>query len=225
MIQFNLLPDVKLEYLKSRRLKRSVILISTVVAGAAFGIALLLFFSVNVLQKQHIKDQNNDIKKYSSELQNTKDLNKILTIQNQLGSLTKLHDDKFVASRLFSYMAQVTPAKVSIATANIDFTSNKIIVGGNADSLNTINKFADTLKFTTYSADGADSKNAFSNVVLSNFSQDPKGGATYQFNLDFDPAIFKGDKEVTLTVPKIISTRSETEKPESLFNNSNGTSQ
>ena len=86
MIQFNLLPDVKLEYIKAKKSKRLVALISTLTCAVAIALVVLLFTVVNVFQKQHLSDLNADIKKYSTSLKNTKDLDKILTIQNQLKS-------------------------------------------------------------------------------------------------------------------------------------------
>lgn len=219
MIQFNLLPDVKLEYIKSNRLKRSVIMLAVIISGVSIGIFILLFLMVNLLQKQQIKNQTKDIKNYSEQLENTPDLNKILTVQNQLLSLPELHDKKVVAARLFPYLTQVTPAKASISRLNVDFTANTMTITGTADSLNTVNKFVDTLKFTNFktTTDSSDKK-AFSEVVLQTFSRDDKS-ASYQINLKYDPTIFYGADEVTLTVPKIITTRSETEKPDALFQN------
>jgi len=221
MIQFNLLPDVKLEYIKAKQTKRTAVLASIAVCGVTISVLALLFVSVNVLQKKHLSDLNKDIKTYSTQLNNTKDLNKILTIQNQLNSLPGLHDDKVVGSRLFTYITQVTPANATISKFDIDFTANTMTITGTADNLGTINKFADTLKFTKYkTADGKEG-NAFSNVVLTTFSRD-SSTASYQLNLQFDPVIFNGAQDVTLTTPKIISTRSETEKPSDLFQSGTG---
>lgn len=219
MIQFNLLPDVKLNYIKAKKTKRMAILISVGCGGTALAIVLLLFLAVNVFQKQHLRDLNSDIAKYSQQLRGTKDLDKILTIQNQLKSLPALHDGKVVSSRLFVFLSQLTPSKATISKSNIDFTTNKLTINGSADDISTINKFADTLKFTTYTA-GDKKGNAFSNVVLTNFNRD-NNGTSYQLDMSFDPAIFDNAQDAKLTVPSIISTRSETEKPTDLFQTSN----
>ena len=217
MIQLNLLPDIKLEYLKTERTKRKIILISSACAGAALLLLLMLFVVVNVLQKQHLNSLNKDIKTYSAKLSGTTDLNKILTIQNQLESLPAMHDQKVVASRLFSYMSQLTPNQASIASLKVDFVGNTISFSGTADALETVNKFTDTLKFTTFkTADGSSEDKAFSNVVLNNFSRDDKI-THYQIDAHFAPVIFDNAQEASLITPKIISTRSETEKPAALF--------
>jgi hypothetical protein len=223
MIQFNLLPDIKLEYIKARRSKRMVLLTSVAVTGVSLFIFASLFFVVNVLQTKHISDLNGDIKKYTVTLKAVPDLDKVLTVQNQLQNLTSLHDQKPVSSRLYDYLGQVTPAQVTISSAQADFTTHTLSLVGNADAISTVNKYVDTLKFTEFSVAGqGGTKKAFSQVVLGGFSSGDKT-ATYQISLNFDPDIFDGTKQVTLVVPKITSTRSETEKPGDLFQQSTNT--
>ena len=217
MIQFNLLPDIKQEFVKTRRLKRNTAMIAAIVTGVAITIMILLLLVVDVAQKKHLRDLNGDIKKYSAQLQAIPDLPKILTVQNQLGSLPALHDQKAIASRVPDYLAKITPAQASVTKITIDFTKNTIEITGEADSLGTVNKYADTIKFTTYTTDqNTQSKDAFSQVVLSNFSRTDKN-ADYTLTFMYDPAIFDGKTTTNLTVPKIITTRSETEKPNDLF--------
>src|SRR5690349_4497120 len=94
MIQFNLLPDVKLQYIKTRRTKRLTMIISVISAAACLTLLILMFVSVKVVQKKHINDLSKDIKSQVKTLNNVQDLNKILTVQNQLNSLPDLHQNK-----------------------------------------------------------------------------------------------------------------------------------
>jgi hypothetical protein len=217
MIQFNLLPDVKQEFIKARRAKRSVGVIATLSAVGALALLLIMVALVHVAQKKHLSDLNKDIDKYSHQLSEVPDLNKILTIQNQLSSLPALHEEKPTVSRLFGYMTQVTPTDVSLDQVRIDFEAGGVTVLGTADRLETINKFVDTLKFTKFKVDeGEADKNAFTEVVLVSFSRDDKG-AGLQVTFKYDPEIFDSTKKISLDVPKIVSTRSETEQPKALF--------
>ena len=219
MVQFNLLPDVKLHYVRARHLQRSIIAIAGLATAAALFVLILMVLVVHVFQKKHLSDVNNDIKKYTTQLKSTPELTKILTIQNQLNSLSALHGQKPVTSRLYGYVGQITPAKVSITKLDVDFDQHTIEIGGTADSLATVNIFVDTLKFTTFSTpEGANTlNNAFSSVVLNSFAKSEKD-ATYTIKLNFDTAIFDSSKTVVLTVPPgKITTRSETEKPADLF--------
>lgn len=152
MIQFNLLPDVKLEYLKTTRIKRSVMIIASITASVALAVFIALFVSVRVLQKNHLSDLDMEVKSKISDLRKIPDINKILTVQNQLNSLTGLHDQKAVASRLFGYLIQMTPKQATISKLATDFSDAKSMqIEGVADSIKTINEYADTIKFTQYS--------------------------------------------------------------------------
>src|ERR1700685_4322347 len=135
MIEFNLLPDVKLEYVKTRRIERLVIASSLLAAIVALVVFIFLVVFVDVLQKKHLSDINSDINTSSAQLQAVPSLNKILTIQNQLQALPALHDQKPLSSRLFSYMTQLTPANATISSLNVDFMQHTLTIAGNADSL------------------------------------------------------------------------------------------
>ena len=150
MIQFNLLPDVKIEYIKSLRLKRSVMMVASIVSAASLGLFIIMFLGVAVFQKQHLDDLSSDIDTKSKELREIKDLDSILTIQNQLTSLTALHDKKMVASRLPEFLQVVTPPNVTIANITVDFVTMKLSVSGETDKISTVNTYVDTLKFASY---------------------------------------------------------------------------
>lgn len=208
MIQFNLLPDVKLDYIKAQRQRSLVFTVSFIVTAAAVGLLLLLLILVG-LQKKHLTDLSNDIKTNVQTLQKKPNINTILTVQNQLQSLTALHASKPAADRLFSYMNQVTPAQVAITNLDVDFTAYTMVITGTSDSLKNVNKYVDTLKLTRYSvAGGVDDAPAFSNVVLSSFAlasnnKDPSQAASYSISLNYNKDIFDITKSVTLTVPTI----------------------
>lgn len=230
MIQLNLLPDVKLEYIKARRTKRLVTLGATIVASASVAIMVLLFIATNFLQRQHMGNLAKDIEHDSHTLEEEKDLNRILTVQNQLNVLDDLHAQKPAAARLGTYFAQLVPTSVSVSKVEADFSGHVMRVEGSALSLGAVNQFIDTLKFTTFSADKEDSSKAFSNVVLTNFERgdaavgsDDSDPVSYQINFSFDPVIFDNTKTVKLTVPATITTQSaDRVDPNTLFQENGG---
>lgn len=216
MIQFNLLPDVKLEYVKAQRTKHTVISAAVISAASAFAVFLLLFLIVHVVQKVSLNNLNDDIKEYSAELSGTPDLPKILTIQNQLSALPNLHSAKPSASRAFTYIQQVTPTEVVINDLTIDYDNSTVSISGEAPSLDKVNTYVDTLKFTTYDADEATGERAFSDVVLTQFTKSPTG-STYTIGANFNPVIFDNTTEVELTIPSAVSTRSVIQQPLDIF--------
>lgn len=217
MIQFNLLPSVKLEYVRAKRHKRLTILAAGLVGSVSLAVMLVLFFSVQVIQKKYSSDLSKDIKKESQTLKNQESLNKVLTVQNQLNTLPGLHDKKPVTSLLYNYLRQFTPTKVTIASVDVNFEENTMQITGSAESIVLINKFIDTLKFTNYTSEGNEGTRAFSEVVLISFGRDDKS-AQYELTMKYDPAIFSSRGKPALVIPaNKITTRSEIEKPGNLF--------
>ena len=193
MIQLNLLPDVKMEYIKAQR-TRSLVLSSAIIIALGSIALLVLLLIVGGLQKKHINDLTKDIKADTIQLQKEQDITKILTVQNQLQSLTALHEQKPAVANLFGYLNQVTPTQVSISDFSINFADQTMVITGGAKSLGDVNKYVDTLKYTTYTTEDSDKKQpAFKDVVLSSFSvgaNTQKGQAvSYTITLSYDPTL------------------------------------
>lgn len=215
MIQFNLLPDVKLEYVKAQRTKRLVVVSAMIATASAFAVFLLLLIAVQGVQRKSINDLNGDIKQKSAELKATPDLNKILTIQNQLNSVNDLHEQKVAAARIFTLLQQVTPADVTISNHTTDFEAQTMTITGEAPSLDRVNTFVDTLKFAAYSGGGDDAR-AFSSVVLTQFGR-TESDSTYTLDIAYDPILFTGDQSAALVVPQTVTTRSVQGQPTDIF--------
>ncbi len=124
MISLNLLPDVKKDLLRVRRERNLVVSISVVVVGASICVLLLLSGTLGVLigakalMENSIKNDEQTIK----QAQKKKQLDKYITIQNQLKQIGKLKSDQQVYSRLMDYLTQLNPA----APNNVQISSAKI---------------------------------------------------------------------------------------------------
>lgn len=219
MIQFNLLPDIKLEYIRTQRIKRLVTALSILLSCVSIVTFAGLLIYTGVYQKTQLTHINQDISTANGQLNSSTNLNKILTIQNQLESLPALDAQKPVASQLFNYLQKLTPSTATISSVNINFGLDTITISGAADSIKTINQYVDTIKFTNFSTSkGANQSTtpAFSNVVLSNFEVQ-NGGATYTITFSFNPIIFNVAYNTHLVVPQITTTRSILDQPDGLF--------
>lgn len=222
MVQFNLLPDVKLSFIKAEHQKHLVVSISMIASIAAISVMVFLGVTVKLWQQKSLNDLAKDIKENTSVLQANKEINNMLTVQSQLTSLNSLHDSKPIASRIYSYIKQVTPSEASISSINIDFSSNSLEMSGKVSSLAIVQKFADTLKFTTYrladkqATDTSADPAVFANVVLSTFARQ-KDSANYTMTMSFDPVIFSNTKKSEIKVPAINSTDTSQVRPTALF--------
>jgi Tfp pilus assembly protein PilN len=219
MIQLNLLPDVKLEYLKAQRMRRLAMVISFIVTAAAV-VILVLMLSVEGFQKHTLGNLNKNIGSNTTKLKKEPQINSVLTVQNQLQSINGLHDSEPAASRLFDYMNELTPTTVNITNLNIDFNAHTVAITGSSVALSAIDQYIDTIKFTNFTT-GPNTKDipAFSSVILSSYSLDNTTAppASYEITANFDPTIFDITKNITLVIPSKVSTRSDIEHPGPLF--------
>lgn len=149
MIQLNLLPDLKKEFLKAQKTKGLVIGVSILVTLSAIGLSALLFVYVTFVQQLQINLATSDIEKKEAELKAVPDINKYLSIQNQLASVTALHEQKGQYSRLFDFMGRLNPSppnNISLSSLQISTSDKAVIFGGSSESFESLNIFVDTLK-------------------------------------------------------------------------------
>ena len=228
MIQFNLLPDVKLEYLRTKRIQRFVVFASIVICIAAIIITGLIASNVYVLQRQHIGNLDDDIEQNVNEIQQIEDIDQILTVQNQLNTITDLHDEKPVVTRLFDYVAILTPLEITVNELNIDFDNDVLEISGQAATLEDINRYVDTLKFANFTLDYSDeeseftdnddqiTENAFLGVELRDFTRNIEG-ASFEIRAAYDEIIFDGLEEIEISIPSRITTHFDLDADEDLF--------
>ena len=221
MIEVNLLPDIKQEYIKAEKSRKLVMTVAVLAIIVSVALVVLLYMA-GALQRKHISDLNKDIDTYSKELKAKPRIARILTVQNQLESLTSLHNSKPAVSRLFEDLNQATPTTVDISSFKADFAGKTISITGDADSLSAVNKYIDSLKFTKYSTDNGQNESlAFSDIVLMNFGVGSAAAntrpANYTITLNYDPVIFDITQNPKLIIPKTTSTRSNTFGADELF--------
>ncbi len=154
MIEINLIPDVKLELLRTQRQQRNVISISILLAIIAAGLVVLLAVYVFLVQGVAITLAQNAIDEESAQLQKVEDLSKTLTIQKQLEQISSLHDQKHVSSRVFDIMRTIVPTgtnRVSISQLGLDTESNTITIEGEAkNGYPALEVFKKTIAKTTF---------------------------------------------------------------------------
>lgn len=218
MIQFNLLPTVKVEHIRTQKMKRMV-MVTSITATCISAAILVLLFSYTAVQKNHISNLDGDIAKLQAELESNSELKKILSVQSQLNSLPALYDGRPAVERLPLFIDQTTPADVGLGRLSIDFSLSTIELSGTAANLSAVNAHVDTLKLTKFTTgEGSQPEAAFSNVVLSQFGRN-EDEASFTITLSFNPMMFDTTKQVSLAVPAMVTTRAQT-NPAELFDGS-----
>lgn len=229
-VQLNLLPQTKMETVRAARNRSLIISAAFLIGAASLAIFLLTLFTVDVVQTKQLSDANKSINETTAQLKKIDNLDKILTIQNQLTTLSGLHQDKHVLSRLFGYLPQVTPSNIHIGRLVVDFKTDIMNIDGTADTPHSVNTFIDTLKFTNFTTSSqVTPKSAFPSVIENNFGVG-QGNVSFTLTVRFDPTLFSNavlnadnkPENPELKVPSLTTTRSVLNDPaNAIFNGQN----
>ena len=128
MIEINLIPDVKQELIRTQRVRAQVVSVSilvTIIAAAVVVVLLVYIFAVQGVRTTYLDSQ---IKEKGATLSQVEDLSKVLTIQNQLASISEFNGQKSMSSRVFDMVAAVTPS------GNNSVAFSRIVVGPTLDN-------------------------------------------------------------------------------------------
>jgi hypothetical protein len=238
MIQLNLLPDLKKEYIKAQKTKSFVISTSILVTIGAVGLSVLLFIYVTFVQQLQINLATDDIKRKETELKGIQDVDKYLTVQAQLAALPDLHNGKGSYDRLFSFLNVLNPSapnNINLSNLQLESETRTMTLTGTTGNFETLNVFVDTLKNAeaSYKAGGegeAITEKMFEQALImsSGFSRvDGKNLVSFTIKTVYAPSMFDvQNTDVTAKVPSITTTQSVTQSPQAgqLFN-SNGAAQ
>ncbi|HSE29012.1 MAG TPA: hypothetical protein VLA77_00300 [Candidatus Saccharimonadales bacterium] len=233
MIQLNLLPDLKKEFINAQKTKHLVITSSILVTLIAAGISVLLFFYVNFGQQFQITLITNAINDKSEELSSISDVDQYLTIQNQLAALDPLHASKGVYSRLFSFLNILNPSppnNVNLSNVQVAASESSIVFTGTTGSFEALNVFIDTLKnaqveFKPNGEGDLTKESMFSQVMTQSSGLAKSNNQTvvsFTIKAFYNAPVFDAkNTDVQAIVPNITTTQSVTGAPipqDQLFN-------
>jgi len=196
MIEINLVPDVKQELIRAERMRVQVIFYSIAIGIISLGVVLALCLYVYGVQFGVGVHQDQEIKDGYAKLSKTKDLSKILTIQNQLQQIPAYHNSAPVTSRVFDMLSSVDPPagdpnNVTISQLTVDTTAKTIDIQAQTSGYPALETFQKTLKNAevTYSDNANKQQTAkiASDFNLSNvsYSTNSDNSLVLNFELEF----------------------------------------
>lgn len=194
MIEINLIPDVKKELLRAQATRTAVIsgaIITSIVAGGLVVALVLYVYGVqavrSTLAQQEIKDQ------YAT-LSKVEDLSKVLTIQNQLATMSELNANKKIDSRLFNVLAAVVPPEpnsVQLSQINVDATDSIITLDGQTRAFDSMEVFKKTLDsaIVVFTKDGEEQEVKLAEALNSgevSYGENSNGDKVLLFSISFE---------------------------------------
>lgn len=230
MIEINLIPDVKREYLKTKSLRNLVITTSVIVGAGtiALAVALGIIFSGQLVLEMV---RSNNIKSEGAKLVAIEDLNKTVTIQQQLSKIDSQQASKSMNSRLFDVMAAINPPApndIKISLLKMDPEAETVTIEGSAaNGYMALEVFKKTISNTKvqFTVDGVTEDYPLATDITTgdtSFGEDASGSRVLRFAFTFtypSELFMISDNPVPLITPsgRVNVTDSKLGVPESLF--------
>lgn len=231
MIEINLVPDIKQELIKAKRVQALVVSGAIVVGVVAIGIVVLMALYLFGVQAVQSGLADNAITSKSKQLQNVPGLADMLTIQNQLTQVTQLQNEKNIDSRFFGLLTAINPSapnQVTFSSARVDASDKTIELEGQAaNGYVAADILKKTILGTTISYKDSDGTKQTapltSDVTASQLSygEDSTGEKVLRFTMTFtyNDAFFARSSQDAAVVPPAFQNATDSYKgvPQSIF--------
>jgi len=198
MVQINLLPDVKKEYLGAQQSKHAFLIGAILASVVSLAILGLLFAYVQIAQPRHLSNLQSDIDSGIAQMKEVPDSVEMVTVQGALEQLPGLQDKKNITSRLFTYINGVTPRDVSYAEVKLDLTTSTLSLRGDTTDYEQANVLANNLKSAQLTFTENDAENTikpFTQVVFTNLGRAEQAQTTrnvsFQVDMQVDLTLFR----------------------------------
>lgn len=249
MIQINLVPDVKLELVRTQRHRRVVISSAVIILIATTAVTAMLGIYVFGLQNLMKSSNHSNITQLDAEFQAIDDVGKTVTISNQFSKINGTHDagHKAMTSRIFDVLAAAsskgTDNSVSITSISLDTEMETISITAQTDKkgFDAAEVFKKNIESMTISYVKADQDGSIPDptkenverflmakeVNLSDLSsgkdeKDSRQKVSFKLSFVYDPLLFSSELEV-VSIEGLAEgnvTDSYTRLPDSLFSTS-----
>lgn len=190
MIQINLMPDVKREYIKAQQMKHTVLVLSILLSIAIVTVAGLLFGYVRLIQPQHRANLQTDIDTGLTRQRDYPDGVEMVTVQGVLEQIGPIQDKKLITSRLFNYVTDFTPRGVVYNSIAYDSAAGTLTLSGRTTTYEKANELANNVKSAEFSYEQSEQEstiNPFSGLVFTSLAagDEAEDGMRVSFGMTF----------------------------------------
>jgi hypothetical protein len=230
MIEINLIPDVKQEFIHAQKMRNFAITASMLTGLAAVAVVVILGLLLGA-QALHETLARGEVDTQFKKLQSVENIDNVLTIQNQLSKISEINNSKTVDSRLFDVLTAVSPAApndIKVASVQLNPVDKVLTIEGSASNgYAATETFRKTILNTKLEStvDGQTTSFPLAEDVLlgeTSYGEGADGGKVLRFTLSFTYATglfdnsFRTLRIVTPTTAVDV-TDSRTRVPETLF--------
>jgi hypothetical protein len=229
MIQINLIPDVKQQYLNARKTRNIAVSVSIFAGFASVGLVVVLGLAIGA-QRVFEMTVDNGIKDEYAKLTAVDSLDEAVVLQKQLSTIPSLNNDKIVSSRLFNFLEAVNPGgdnAVQFTNVTLNPDDTTLFIEGVAANYTAVDVFKKTINSTklTYVSDGSSQEESIASGIEngdSSLGEDGDGQQVLRFSMTvtYNNNLFSNAiSDAVIVSPKgpIDMTDSRTGVPDGLF--------
>lgn len=168
MFKINLIPEVKQEQIKAKKINTTITTV-TVIVVVIMGVIIFGLLFYNIGRKAQLSLVNKDIDKINTQLEPYKDLEStVVSLETGLKEIKQILTGGPKWAKFFDELEKVTPGDVQIT--KFDIKGSVISIDATGQDVKSIDRFVRS--FSNYKVDD---KNLFSDVVVSGYtSKDSK---------------------------------------------------
>ncbi|MBR5621166.1 hypothetical protein IKW75_01630 [Candidatus Saccharibacteria bacterium] len=134
--EVSLVPEVKRKMIQAMKFRNVMLFVCIVLASVSVG-TILIMVSIWSGQNVTMGGQDARLKSMSDKINNYSSLSEFLTIQDQLGNISQINENKKVLSRVFSILSTILPEgpdTVSLSELSVDLSTNTLRFDAQADA-------------------------------------------------------------------------------------------
>ncbi len=213
MIEINLIPDVKQEFLKAQRTRNAVATVAGIVGASAVVATVVLGLTYGgIIAVGAIQD--NTIKNEFAKLEKVEDLNNTVTVQNQLSKVSGHFTEQQIFSRMIDIVNATNPGgndAISVTDLTVDPASKLVtvqaIAPGGYSSTEAYKKLIENTKIQYQNEDGTTTEEDLASGVAigeTNYSEDADSRRVLNFTLTFtytDNTLMRSAKGFRIQTP------------------------
>ncbi|MDO4508281.1 MAG: hypothetical protein Q4B65_02795, partial [Candidatus Saccharibacteria bacterium] len=159
--EINLVPDIKNEMIKALKLRNLIFFICIIVASASVGVSII-FASSAAIQQASADGKKETIKLLSEKINSYDDLDRFLTIRDQLGNISEISEKKQLLSRIFGVLSALLPSgpdQIMISEMNVDLSTEMPTISFDAQAnagaepfidYNVLDSFKKSMPYISY---------------------------------------------------------------------------
>ncbi len=157
--EINLVPDIKTDMIKALKLRNLIFFICIVVSISSIAVTAV-FGSIVGAQGVALNDKTNVLQQMSKAVHDYDDLDDFLTIQNQVGRINYVANNRTLLSRIFNIISTFQPTngdKIEISEMNLNLAESVLTIEAQADAkdvkgidYNVLESFKKSMDYLSY---------------------------------------------------------------------------